>query len=178
MTKTAVHIINHTHWDREWFLSSVYTTQWIPGLIDTLEKLGAENPEFRYFFDGQTLVIEDLLLAYPEYEEKVGRLIEAGTLTIGPYYCQPEWKLTCGESLVRNLQYGQKDGARFGKTADIGWLVDTFGHISQAPQIHQQVGIEAAYVWRGVPELKPYFDWADIDCLSCRLGRWPVQDDH
>lgn len=163
MPKTAVHIINHTHWDREWFLSSVYTTQWIPGLIDTLEKLGAANPEFRYFFDGQTLVIEDLLLAYPEYEEKVARLIAAGTLTIGPYYCQPDWKLTCGESLVRNLAYGQKDGARFGKTADIGWLVDTFGHISQVPQIHEQGGIDTVFVWRGMPLLEPYFEWEGAD---------------
>ena len=29
-----------------------------------------------------------------------------------------------------------------------GWLVDTFGHISQAPQIHRLFGIDAVYVWR------------------------------
>ena len=163
MSKITARIINHTHWDREWFLSSIYTTHWIPGLIDSLEKLGAANPDFRYFFDGQTLVIEDLLAAYPEYEEKIAQLIAAGTLTIGPYYCQPDWKLTCGESLIRNLQYGQRDGARFRATAVTGWLVDTFGHISQAPQIHQQAGIEAVYVWRGVPRLEPYFTWQGAD---------------
>ena len=36
MTQPIVHIINHTHWDREWFLSNVYTTHWIPTLIDKL----------------------------------------------------------------------------------------------------------------------------------------------
>ena len=41
MSKTNVHIINHTHWDREWFLTSVYTSRWIPGLIDKLERLAA-----------------------------------------------------------------------------------------------------------------------------------------
>lgn len=163
MSEPMVHIINHTHWDREWFLSSVYTTEWIPGLIESLEKLGAANPQFRYFFDGQTLVIEDLLAAYPAYADQVADLIEAGTLTIGPYYCQPDWKLTCGESLIRNLQYGQADGAQFGAPTQTGWLVDTFGHISQAPQIHHLFGIDSVYVWRGVPELVPYFEWVGAD---------------
>ena len=45
MAKTTVHIINHTHWDREWFLTSVYTTQWIPGLIDRLEEIVARMQE-------------------------------------------------------------------------------------------------------------------------------------
>ncbi len=163
MSKINVHIINHTHWDREWFLSAVYTTHWIPTLIDKLLELSAANPEFRYLFDGQTLVAEDLFEAYPDYLPKVEKLIAAGNLTIGPYYCQPDWKLTGGESLMRNLEYGLADTARLGGTSDVGWLVDTFGHISQAPQIHQAFGIESVFVWRGVPQLVPYFDWHGAD---------------
>ena len=163
MSQTTVHIINHTHWDREWFLSSVYTTHWIPTLIDKLLEISAENPNFRYLLDGQTLIIEDLLQAYPEYRPKVEKLISDGNLTIGPYYCQPDWKLTSGELLIRNLEYGRKDSAEFGSEINVGWLVDTFGHISQAPQIHKAFGIEAVYVWRGVPELTPYFNWQGAD---------------
>ena len=44
-----------------------------------------------------------------------------------------------------------------------GWMVDTFGHISQSPQIHQLFGIDALYVWRGVPQLEPYFNWQGAD---------------
>jgi len=55
MSKQLVHIINHTHWDREWFLSAVYTTHWIPALINRLQELSAENLEFRYFFDGHPI---------------------------------------------------------------------------------------------------------------------------
>ncbi len=162
-TPQTIHIINHTHWDREWFLSSIYTTHWIPRLIDRLVEISAENPDFRYLFDGQTLVIEDLLKAYPGYRPKVAQLISNGNLTIGPYYCQPDWKLTCGESLFRNLEYGHKDADALGGTTDVGWLVDTFGHVSQSPQIHAQNGIDAAFVWRGVPLLQPYFDWQGAD---------------
>ena len=163
MSKTTVHIINHTHWDREWFLSSVYTTHWIPTLIDKLIEITADNPDFRYLLDGQTLIIEDLLEAYPDYAAKVEQLIKNQNLTIGPYYCQPDWKLTCGESLIRNLTFGLKDVARYGPTTTAGWMVDTFGHISQAPQIHTTFGIKSAYVWRGMPLLVPYFIWKGAD---------------
>jgi alpha-mannosidase len=163
MMKNQAHIINHTHWDREWFLTSIYTRRWIPGLIDRLEELIEANPEFTYFFDGQTLVIEDLIAVAPEYEGRVRRLIENGSLLIGPYYCQPDWQITGGELLLRNLIYGLKDVRKFGGAGGTGWLVDTFGHIRQSPQIHCLAGIEQVYVWRGVPALEPYFDWQSPD---------------
>ena len=154
-----VHIINHTHWDREWFLTHVYTNAWIPGLIDRLEQLVAENPDFQYLLDGQTLIIEDLLNLAPHYQSKVEMLARQGNLIMGPYYCQPDWRMTCGEALLRNMLYGRRDSARFGAAKPAGWLVDTFGHISQAPQLHSLFGIESIYVWRGVPLLEPYFHW-------------------
>ena len=163
MTKTTAHIINHTHWDREWFLTSVYTSRWIPGLIDNLERLAAANPDFRFLFDGQTLVIEDLLAVAPAYEPRIRELAGSGRLQIGPYYCQPDWQLSGGELLLRNLTYGQKDLARFGGRMTTGWMVDTFGHISQSPQIHSLFGIDALYVWRGVPLLEPTFEWQGAD---------------
>ena len=159
MNNTTVHIINHTHWDREWFLTSIYTSEWIPGLIDRLEEMVEENPNFRYLLDGQTLIVEDLLEIRPDYAEKVRKLVSGGNLIIGPYYAQPDWQLTSGESLMRNLQYGLEITKDFGGKIDIGWMVDTFGHISQSPQIHQKHGIGTVYVWRGMPKLEPYFDW-------------------
>jgi alpha-mannosidase len=87
---TKIHIIHHTHWDREWFLTSVYTSQWIPNLINRLCDLSEKNPNYRFLLDGQTLVIEDLLAIAPQYQTKVEALIRSGTLCIGPYYCQPD----------------------------------------------------------------------------------------
>jgi len=160
---TTAHIINHTHWDREWFLTSVYTSQWIPGLIETLERLVADNSGYRYFLDGQTLVIEDLVKTAPAYKARVKGLIEYGHLIIGPYYCQPDWQITGGELLIRNLMYGGQDMLAYGGGSSVGWLVDTFGHISQAPQIHRLFDLSAVYVWRGVPQLEPYFQWQGAD---------------
>jgi alpha-mannosidase len=163
MSGAVAHIINHTHWDREWFLTAEYTSQWLPGLIDRLEALVAANPDFRFFFDGQTLVIEDLLRVAPHYAARVQALIGGGHLVVGPYYCQPDWQLSSGELLIRNLLLGQADVARYGGVTGAGWLVDTFGHIRQSPQLHQLFGLGAVYVWRGVPELIPALWWEAPD---------------
>lgn len=160
---TTVHLINHTHWDREWFLTSVYTSRWIPALIDRLEKLVEVNPHYSYMLDGQTLIIEDLLEVAPAYRSRVERLIEGGNLLVGPYYCQPDWQLSGGELLLRNIALGRADGARLGGVMETGWLVDTFGHISQTPQIHRLFDLSSIFVWRGVPALLPYFDWVGAD---------------
>ncbi len=163
MSETTAHIINHTHWDREWFLTSVYTSRWIPGLVDKLERLAEDNDRFQFLFDGQTLVIEDLLAVAPGYEAIIHEMVGSGRLQIGPYYCQPDWQLTSGELLIRNLVYGQSDLARYGGQMATGWMVDTFGHISQSPQIHQMFEIGEIFVWRGVPRLEPYFNWLGAD---------------
>jgi hypothetical protein len=163
-TPARAHIITHTHWDREWFLTSIYTTQWIPGLLRKLTQLVAANPQFRFLLDGQTLIIEDVLAAIPETRAAVETLVQHGHLIIGPYYCQPDWQLTAGELLIRNLLYGGADvRALGGEVPKTGWLVDTFGHIGQAPQIHRLASIDTVYVWRGVPRMTPYFRWAGSD---------------
>jgi alpha-mannosidase len=160
---THIYIINHTHWDREWFLTSEYTSRWIPNLINKLEQLRGNNPSYHFLLDGQTLVIEDLLQLAPHMQNTVRELVKDGCLAIGPYYAQLDWQLATGELLIRNLQYGLHDAALFGQSQQVGWMVDTFGHINQAPQIHQLFDITALYVWRGVPQLEPYFTWQGAD---------------
>ncbi len=160
---TSVHLINHTHWDREWFLTHEYTTAWIPALIDGLSDLATDNSAYEFLFDGQTLVIEDLLATRAEYRPLVEELIGKRNLSIGPVYSQPDWRLVSGQLHVRNLLFGTGDAIELGGHADVAWLVDTFGHISQTPQLLALAGVDAAFVWRGVPEMYPTFDWAGAD---------------
>jgi alpha-mannosidase len=99
----------------------------------------------------------------PDYAARVRALIGGGNLVVGPYYCQPDWQLSSGELLIHNLLLGQADVAHYGGVTGAGWLVDTFGHIRQSPQLHQLFGLGAVYVWRGVPELLPAFWWEAPD---------------
>lgn len=159
----TVHIINHTHWDREWFLTEEYTTPWLPELIDAVEALHAANPGYRYLLDGQTLAIEDLLRIRPRYEAAVRRLVSGGILGIGPLYSQPDWRIVSGELLLRNLRAGMADTHRHGGRTATAWLVDTFGHVSQAPQMLATAGVTSVYIWRGVPLLEPLLRWSSPD---------------
>ena len=68
-----------------------------------------------------------------------------------------------GELHLRNMEFGAKDMAEYGGSVDAGWLVDTFGHIAQVPQIHKLYGLDSVFVWRGVPLLEPYFEWIGSD---------------
>lgn len=149
--KTVVHVISHTHWDREWYMPyeahHVKLIQTIDTLIDTF----ASDPEFKSFYlDGQTIVVEDYLQVYPEKREIIQRLCDEGKLSLGPWYILQDEFLTSGEANVRNLQIGHRDAAKFGPVSKIGYFPDSFGNMGQAAQILQQAGIGTAVFGRGV----------------------------
>ncbi|MBD2392834.1 alpha-mannosidase [Cyanobacterium aponinum FACHB-4101] len=62
---------------------------------------------------------------------------------LGGMWIEPEVNLISGESLVRQLLYGQKYfKEKFGKYNKVAWLPDTFGFPWQLPQILKQAEIE------------------------------------
>ena len=153
------HIISHTHWDREWFLNSKYTNEWLIPFFDSLFNYLDKYPEYCFVLDGQTLMIEDYLEQLSdeernESENKLKKYIGQSRLLVGPYYLQPDWNLVSGESLICNMMIGHQTAKRFGRVMKAGWLLDNFGQISQAPQIHRGFDIDGVYLWRGV-EVNP-----------------------
>ncbi len=159
--QVTVHVISHTHWDREWFLNSPFTNEWLLDFFDSLFAMLEKEPEYRFVLDGQTLIIEDYLEQLQirgrdvnRVKEKIKKFVEANRLLIGPYYLQPDWNLVSGESLIKNLLIGDTISSYFGNRMNVGWLLDNFGQISQAVQIHKGFGLVGVYVWRGV-EMDP-----------------------
>jgi alpha-mannosidase len=58
-------------------------------------------------------------------------------------WVEPEVNLISGESLFRQLLYGQKYfQEKFGQITETAWLPDTFGFPYQLPQILQSFGIK------------------------------------
>lgn len=149
------HIISHTHWDREWFLSCKYTAEWLIPFFKSLFDLLDKYPDYCFVLDGQTLMIEDYLQQLPKKEKiraenKLKKYVSQSRLQVGPYYLQPDWRLVSGESLVRNLMVGFQMAQKLGRVMKVGWLLDNFGQISQAPQIHKGFDINGVYLWRGI----------------------------
>src|SRR5437773_8675410 len=71
-----------------------------------------------------------------------------------------------GELFVRQMQYGKwYCREQLGVEVTVAWLLDTFGHHPQMPQLLRQAGFESFWFCRGVPhdKLPSEFRWRGID---------------
>src|SRR5882672_343441 len=145
-----IHVVSHTHWDREWYLTHEQFRLRLVALVDRLLDLLDADPEYKHFhLDGQTIVLEDYLEIRPEQEARLRAAIAAGRVLIGPWYVMPDEFLVSGESLVRNLHRGHRSARAFGTPMAVGYLPDLFGHVGQMPQIWRQFGLDNTILWRG-----------------------------
>ena len=150
--RRRVHVVPHTHWDREWYRSFQSFRLRLVDLLDRLIPQMENDPAYaRFLLDGQLAVVDDYLAMRPEAEEPLRRLVGSGRISIGPWYTLPDEFLVSGETLVRNLQRGLRVADRFGGAMAVGYLPDMFGHVAQMPQVLAGFGFEHAVVWRGVP---------------------------
>jgi len=146
----VAYIVSHTHWDREWYLPfhrfRVRLVDIVRQVLETLER----GDEFRHFLlDGQAAVLGDYLEIRPEDAGRVRALVQAGRLSIGPWYVLPDWFLVSGEAIVRNLLVGHQACAPFGPVQKVGYMPDSFGHTAQIPQILRRAGIDSFIYTRG-----------------------------
>ncbi|MEW8996669.1 MAG: glycoside hydrolase family 38 C-terminal domain-containing protein [Thermoanaerobacter sp.] len=147
----TIHLISHTHWDREWHMTFQEFRVLLVYVIDNLLDIMEKDNEFKYFIlDGQTVVLEDYLEIKPENKERLIKLIKDGRIFVGPWYTQPDVFLVSGESLIRNLLIGRDIANRFGRCMNVAYLPDSFGQSSQIPQIIKGFGINSIVIWRGV----------------------------
>ncbi len=151
---TAVGIVPHTHWDREWYAPfQQYRVQLVHLVDDLLELLEADPSFTRFLLDGQTAVVDDYLAVRPDAAPRLAALAAAGRLQVGPWMILMDEFMVSGETTIRNLQHGLARAEALGGDAAmrVGYLPDMFGHIAQMPQILRLAGLEHAVVWRGVP---------------------------
>ena len=144
MVKT-VHVVPHTHWDREWFFTTsraqVYLLKDLKDVIDNLEN----NPGFDHFIlDGQASLIDDYLKWRPQDLERVQKLVKNKKLIIGPWYTQTDQYVVSAENIVRNLLYGMRICSQLGGYMNVGYVPDSFGQESSMPQIYKGLGINKA----------------------------------
>jgi alpha-mannosidase len=137
-------IVAETHWDREWYSPFQGFRRRLVRMIDDLIETMEKDPDYTcFFFDGQTVVLEDYLEIRPENRERLQALVRAGRIAIGPWYCMPDEFLVGDEPLVRNFMRGHRDARQWGvEPCKCGYVCDIFGHNSQFPQILNGFGID------------------------------------
>jgi 2-O-(6-phospho-alpha-D-mannosyl)-D-glycerate hydrolase len=150
-TPFTFHLIFHTHWDREWHLArATYHARLVRMIDDLVEQLEADAGLRSFLLDGQTVLLEDYLLARPDRADAVRRLVQDGRLQVGPWYVLADEVIPAGESLVRNLLLGGADAARWGGRLDVCYSPDAFGHPAWWPELAHGAGIASGVLWRGL----------------------------
>jgi Glycosyl hydrolases family 38 N-terminal domain/Alpha mannosidase middle domain len=165
-----IHVVPHTHWDREWYLPFAVYRRRLVALLDSLLLALPREPGLRFHLDGQMAVVDDYLEARPERLAALRAAAAAGRVSLGPWYTLPDEHLVSGESLLRNLELGLERAREVGEPMAVGYLPDQFGHTAQMPQLLRLRGIETAVVWRGVPagQVGGVFEWEALDGSSVR----------
>jgi alpha-mannosidase len=167
----TIHLVSHTHWDREWYLPFQSFRLKLVALVDHLLDLLASDPDYRYFLlDGQTIILEDYLQMRPERRDELREHVHSGRVLIGPWYILPDEFLVSPEATIRNLLQGRRTAREFGEPMAVGYSPDPFGHIGQMPQILLGFGIQYACVQRGVADEPCEFWWKSPDGSQVFMG--------
>jgi alpha-mannosidase len=144
----TVHVVSHTHWDREWYHPVGRFRQRLVALIDAL--LDDREDLAPFLLDGQAIVLEDYLAVRPERRNDVAERLRDGTLEAGPWYVLADELIPSGESLVRNLLAGRAVLESLAATApQLLYSPDAFGHPAMLPAIAAGFGMPLVILWRG-----------------------------
>ena len=160
----TLHLVTHTHWDREWYLTFQQFRLKLVHLVDDLLDILDKDPLFASFLlDGQTIALDDYLLMRPDRRSDLCKYIQAGRIIIGPWHILPDEFLVSPEATIRNLLQARRTGRQFGPLMQVGYVPDPFGHIGQMPQILSGFGITSACVQRGLDDEPCEFLWLAPD---------------
>ncbi|MGH2408266.1 MAG: alpha-mannosidase, partial [Candidatus Limnocylindrales bacterium] len=148
---TILHVVPHTHWDREWYEPFQTFRMRLVEFVDRILEQMDRDPRFRFTLDGQTITVDDYLEVRPDAEPSIRRFIDEERLAVGPWHVLMDEFLVSAETIVRNLERGWRRSEQLGQPMAVGYLPDMFGHIAQMPQLLRRAGLKDAVVWRGVP---------------------------
>ncbi len=154
MSKTSapytIHVVSHTHWDREWRYPFQEFRMLLVDMFDALIELLTTNPDYKYFLlDSQTIPLEDYLAIKPENGAVLRRLVAEGRIQIGPWYTLPDTPEISGESIVRNLLMGTLITEQWNGKKWSGYSPFSFGQSSQMPQIYLGFDLDHMFFYRG-----------------------------
>jgi alpha-mannosidase len=104
--------------------------------------------------------------ADPELFERVRRWVGEGRWEpVGGMWVEADLNMTSGESLVRQLLYGQRwFKAEFGAAHSVGWLPDCFGFNAALPQLLRGAGIESLFTAK--------LNWSETNQFPYDLWWW------
>jgi mannosylglycerate hydrolase len=136
-----LHVVAHTHWDREWYRDAGRFRQRLVPLIDEL----LDDPPAQ----GQSFLL-DYLGVRPERAAELATLLHDGRLEAGPWYVLGDELIPSAEALVRNLLAGRESLRRLrAESPPVLYCPDSFGHPAVLPDLARGFGADVVVLWRG-----------------------------
>jgi alpha-mannosidase len=142
LKQRQVLLLGHAHLDLAWLWPVSETWEAAERTFQSVLDLLQEFPlTFCHSTPALYAWIED---HRPNLFQAIQQQVAAGRWeVVAGLWVEPELNLVSGESLVRQVLYGQLYvQAKFGALSAIAWLPDSFGFCWQLPQILKQGGIE------------------------------------
>ena len=165
--KPTFWLVPHTHWEGAVFKTrEEYLEMGLPHIL-TAVRLLKEHPNYRFTLD-QAAYFRPFLDRYPEEAAAFRQFVVQGRLQI---VCgldvMPDDNMPGGEAFVRQILYA-KGYCReaLGVEVTVGWLLDSFGHHAQMPQVLRLAGYNSFWFSRGVADrgkMPSEFDWQGLD---------------
>lgn len=153
-----IHLVCNAHIDPIW------QWEWEEGAASALSTFKSASDlcdEFDYIFCHNEVTLYKYIEEYaPELFEDIKRHVKEGKWKIiGGWYLQPDCNMPCGESFVRQIQFGKNYfREKFGIEPKSAYNVDAFGHTAGLVQIMKKCGQD--------------------NCVIVRKGDDPVPDRH
>jgi alpha-mannosidase len=163
LSADTIHVIGHAHMDMNWLWTYSETMQMCNDNLRQVVAFMKEFPDYT-MIQSQAAVYNFVEMVDPPLFELVKHYVKEGRLELaGGMWTEGDMNLSTGEAIARSFLLGQHYfKSRFGKIANIGWLPDNFGHISQMPQILKLAGCDYFYFHRTKP-YKGTFWWIAPD---------------
>ncbi|MBF2020440.1 MAG: alpha-mannosidase [Hydrococcus sp. C42_A2020_068] len=141
--KRCFHLLGHAHLDMAWLWTTSETWEVAQRTFESVLNLQQDFPELTFCHTSPALYawIEK---HRPDLFKAIQEAAKAKSWEVlGGMWVEPEVTITSGESIVRQLLYGQRYiREKFGAITQVAWLPDSFGFSWQLPQIFKQSGIE------------------------------------
>lgn len=143
LKQRCIYNLSHAHLDLAWLWDISETWD---AAVRTFESVLELQQEFLYltFCHSSPAVYAWIEKHRPELFTAIQQQVATKRWeVVGGLWVEPELNTVNGESIVRQLLYGQHYVlAKFGEISTVAWLPDSFGFCATLPQILQQAGIE------------------------------------
>ncbi|WP_013323571.1 alpha-mannosidase [Gloeothece verrucosa] len=143
LKERSLNLLGHAHLDMAWLWPVNETWHVAQRTFESVLNLQKDYPHLTFCHTSPALY-EWIEKNRPDLFKAIREAHKAQSWEVlGGMWVEPEVNLVSGESLVRQLLYGQRYiKEKFGAITKIAWLPDSFGFSGQLPQIFKQAGID------------------------------------